>query len=157
MKFLSWNCRGFRASPTIRRLRRIIKQKNPTVVFLAESLCPVHVTKIFFSSAGLSNVTRVDSQGRSGGLVLAWSDLFACTILDLCPHWIHLSYCHEDGMLVYVTFVYGHPKKEFRYVVWNFLTNLAPMITGPWMILGDFKQAKCYPIFKWSSGVPVSY
>lgn len=33
MKFLAWDCRGFRATLTIRRLCRILKQKNLTVVF----------------------------------------------------------------------------------------------------------------------------
>lgn len=44
------------------------------------------LTTKFFSSFGLTAVIGVDSQGKSGGLVLVWSDMVAFTILDMCPH-----------------------------------------------------------------------
>lgn len=142
MKLLAWNCRRFRATSTIRRLSRIVKGKHPVVVFLAKTICSVHCTTRFFNPVGLANVFGIDPQGRSGGLVLAWADFVRLNILDISPNWIHVSYSNENGVVTHVTFVYGHPKVDFRYVVWDFLSNLAPSLVGPWMILGDFNQIK---------------
>lgn len=82
MKLLAQNCRVFRASPTTRRLRRIIKGKNPAVVFLSESLCLVSLASKFFVWQGLPNV---DPQGKKGGLILVWSDLLMLHIVDMNP------------------------------------------------------------------------
>ena len=38
MSFLAWNCRGLGNLRTVRELVEIIRAKDPTVVFLAETL-----------------------------------------------------------------------------------------------------------------------
>lgn len=60
----------------------------------------------------------------------------------MTPHWIHTYYHDDNGVLIYLTYVYGHTKVERRYVVWNYLMNLAPTINRPWMIMGYFNQIK---------------
>lgn len=72
MKLLAWNCQGFRATTTTRRLRRIIKEKQPEVVFLSETLCPVQLSSRFFNSVGLRSIAGIPKAER---VVLFWLGL----------------------------------------------------------------------------------
>lgn len=142
MRFSAWNCRGFWATPTSTRLHRLIRDKKSKVVFLAEILYPFDLTSRLFNFVGLCHIAGVDPQGRKGGFILAWGKNLNLNVVDLFPNWIHVSFVNENKMLSFVTFVYGFPKTELRYALWEYLRNVASSISGPWMIIGDFNQIK---------------
>lgn len=102
------------AAPTMRRLCSIVKDKKPGVIFLAETICPVYLPSKFFNSVGLCNVVGVDPKGRKGGLILAWAKNMNLDVIDVFPNWIHFSFVNENGVISYVTCVYGLPDLSFN-------------------------------------------
>jgi exonuclease III len=71
MIVLSWNCRGLGNPQTVRDLRRMVKAKCPTVVFLMETrMRQVKMEKIR-CALGFNNLFVVDCIGKSGGLAVS--------------------------------------------------------------------------------------
>ncbi|GMI89667.1 hypothetical protein HRI_002636000 [Hibiscus trionum] len=72
MKLISWNVRGLGKPRTVRRLRQKLKEADPMVIFLIETkLSRVKMKRVRRKCGYLCGID-VESQGRSGGLSLAW-------------------------------------------------------------------------------------
>ena len=72
MSCLAWNCRGLGNLRTVRELVEIIRAKDPTVVFLAETLTNDARLEFVQRSIGFDHRWVVPRVGRGGGLVLYW-------------------------------------------------------------------------------------
>jgi hypothetical protein len=71
---ISWNFRGLGNPQTVKDLRRLVKAKRPTMIFLMETkLRQIKMEKII-CTLGFNNLLVVDSIGKSGGLALLWND-----------------------------------------------------------------------------------
>jgi hypothetical protein len=80
-------------------------------------------------------------KGKGGGLALFWDESVK---VDLCK----FSDRHIDvtihnlpvGNKWRCTFVYGEPRTHERYNMWNLLRRIKPLLTDPWLMLGDFNE-----------------
>jgi len=88
--------------------------------------------------AGLLRLFAVNSEGRSGGLVLFWTDSSKISLKGYCKNFIDVSITQEDGLTWRATFVYGEPKLELRHVFWDRIRFLHAQWEGPWICAGDF-------------------
>ena len=67
-----WNCRGLGNLRTGRELVELVRAKDPSVVFLAETLTDDARLEFIQSSINFDHRWVVLKVGRSGGLVLYW-------------------------------------------------------------------------------------
>ena len=72
MSCLAWNCLGLGNLRTGRELDEIIRAKDPSVVFLAETVTDDARLEVVQRNIGFDHRWVVSRVGRSGGLVLYW-------------------------------------------------------------------------------------
>lgn len=74
MSILCWNVQGLGNPCTLQTLRDLVRKVAPNLVFLSETkLAGGLATRVKFS-LGFSHSFVVNSEGRSGGLMLLWND-----------------------------------------------------------------------------------
>lgn len=140
MRAIVWNCRGLRSTSAKQRVRHMLKEKNPDIVYLCETFCTVEQAKYAFCFSAFMHFAGSDVVGRKGGTLLMWKDSVTINILDITPHWIHCVLINSVGVCAVITFVYGHPKLHYRSTMWQFLMQVSAGIDAPWMVTGDFNQ-----------------
>lgn len=72
MSCLTWNCSGIGNLRTGRELIKIIRAKDPPVVFLVETLTDEARLEVVQRSIDFDHRWVVPRVGRNGGLVLYW-------------------------------------------------------------------------------------
>ena len=72
MSCLTWSCRGLGNPCTVRELRDLIRAKDPSVVFLAETWADEARLKDLQRNLAFDNLHFVDRINRGGGLALFW-------------------------------------------------------------------------------------
>ena len=70
MSCIAWNCRGLGNLRTGRELVKIIRAKDPSIVFLAETMVDDVRLEIVQSNIGFDHRWVVPREGRGGGLVI---------------------------------------------------------------------------------------
>ncbi|KAJ4824519.1 hypothetical protein Tsubulata_020714 [Turnera subulata] len=92
---------------------------------------------------GFRRTHRVEARGLSGGIWLLWKEaLLSIRILINHAQFIHMKVLSPDGSFIF-TAVYGSPNEYARRFFWRNLEVLAPTITEPWMLAGDFNALLC--------------
>lgn len=141
MKLLSWNVRGFGRSRTVRRLRLLLRDINPSVVFLIETKLPGSNMAAVRRKCGLVNGIDVDSDGRSGGLSLGWRSELNVTLRSyLRRHIVVLIVGDSDGHSWRCTGFYRAPKEARREESGRLLCTLNDCLSVPWLVIGDFNE-----------------
>ncbi|KAA3460530.1 reverse transcriptase [Gossypium australe] len=126
MKSLSWNVRGLGSPRAVRRLRYLIKQQNPRLVFLMETKLDKKRMEKVRKSCGLLNCIEVEAEGTHGGLCLAWKDDIEVTSRSFSK-WHMDVLVKEDGNQEDWRFtgLYGSPYLRDQNLVWNLLKRLS--------------------------------
>jgi hypothetical protein len=141
MIVLSWNCRGLGNPQTVRDLRRMVKVKYPTVVFLMETKMRQGKMERIRCLLGFNNLFVVDSVGKSGGLALLWKEEADLEIQNFSRRHIHAIIKNSVGGQPWkFTAFYGHPDAKRRGEAWNLLKHLKNFQPQPWMCVGDFNE-----------------
>jgi hypothetical protein len=141
MIILSWNCRGLGNPQTVRDLRRMVKVKRPTVVFLMETKMRQAKMEKIRCSLGFNNLFTVDCVGKSGGLALLWNEDMGLEIQNYSCRHIHAIVKNPAGGQAWkFTAFYGHPNASKRGEAWNLLKHLKNFQPQPWMCAGDFNE-----------------
>ena len=84
----------------------------------------------------------LDSLGLSGGLALYWDETLNVSILDSCQCFIDVLVENNSNNTRWrATFVYGEPRVENRYRMWNNLNDPRAISHDPWLVCGDFNEA----------------
>lgn len=88
MSCLPWNCRGLRNLCTGRELVKIIRAKDPSIVFLADTLVDEARLEFVQSTICFDHRWVVPKEGIGGGLVLFWKTNINLTIARSNKHYI---------------------------------------------------------------------
>ena len=80
MSCIAWNCCGLRNLHTTRELVKIIRAKDPSIVFLVETMVDDVGLEIVQSKIGFDHHWVVLREGRGGGLVIFWKATINLTI-----------------------------------------------------------------------------
>ncbi|KAA3474191.1 reverse transcriptase [Gossypium australe] len=141
MKSLSWNVRGLGSPRAVRRLRYLIKQQNPRLVFLMETKLDKTRMEKVRKSCGLFNGIDVEAEGTRGGLSLAWKDDIVVTLRSFSK-WHMDVLIKEDGNQEDWRFTgpYGSPYLRDQNLVWNLLKRLSQEGNYPWLVARDFNE-----------------
>ncbi|PUZ51225.1 hypothetical protein GQ55_6G164300 [Panicum hallii var. hallii] len=157
MNPLAWNCRGIRNSRTVRELCGFVRSLHPKIVFLCETRASSSRVSNLKWRLGLRNSLAVSSHGLSGGLGLFWDESLDVFLLSQGERHFDVLIKEELGLTPWrATFVYGEPRVENRYKMWDLMRNLRGEWNGPWFLMGDFIEAMCPPSPGFS-GLPWTY
>lgn len=87
----------------------------------------------------------IDSDGRSGGLMILWNEDFDFEVINYSSSHIHgmIASGSEVENWQWLIGVYGHPKASRRPETWRLLTNLKGRKRELWLILKDFNKILC--------------
>ncbi|GMI95338.1 hypothetical protein HRI_003203100 [Hibiscus trionum] len=141
MKLLSWNVRGLGKPRTVRRLRHMLRDLKPDVIFFIETM--VHENKManIRRSFGYPNGIDVSSVGRSGGLSIGWKNSCNVNLRSFSARHIDVLFNGDsDGCHWRCTGFYGAPEEANRLESWNLLRGLNDCPETPWLIIGDFNE-----------------
>jgi ribonuclease HI len=137
---ISWNCRGLGNQGTVQELAKLVRIKDPSVLFLSETWMDEDRLEGLRCRFNFSNKFVVKRINKGGGLVLFWKyDLN----LSICSY----SLNHIDSLIDSntdqpwrLTCFYGAPETHLRDQSWNLLRNLHGQFSLPWCCVGDFNE-----------------
>ncbi|KAF8411685.1 hypothetical protein HHK36_004243 [Tetracentron sinense] len=124
MRLLSWNCRGLGNPWSIRALHQLVKEKDPSVLFLMETKTDVRRMTEIKLKMGFQHALVIPSIGRSGELSLIWKDNVELTIQNCSQFHIdaHIKWGSDQEWRL--TGFYGNPDSTKRKESWNLLKLL---------------------------------
>ncbi|KAF7839244.1 reverse transcriptase [Senna tora] len=139
MKILSWNCRGIRKAPTVKRLKGLCLKYQPDLLFMQETKCNRNKMQRW-TRLGLFDYSYcVDPDGSKGGLGVWWNKNMTVTVIHESKNWIHLKIKNITNQHFFFTGVCGAPVRSEREILWKYLSDLN-IQTEPWLLAGDFNQ-----------------
>ncbi|XP_042950158.1 uncharacterized protein LOC122282274 [Carya illinoinensis] len=144
MNLLSWNCRGLGNPQTVSFLKLLVKEKSPSMIFLMETKCGKERVEAVRRSLKFEACLVVESRGSAGGLALMWKTNTMVSIYNYSRWHInaHVSSFVGDQTWLFTGF-YGHLETSKRGGSWEFLKELKPLDSTPWLYSGDFNEITC--------------
>ncbi|GLT94950.1 hypothetical protein SLE2022_126590 [Rubroshorea leprosula] len=140
MNLFCWNCRGLGNPRAVRSLIELVRIKQPTVVFLSETLLDKRGMERIRRRLGFKHCFVVDKVGRSRGLALLWHGDTKLSLLSYSTNHIDMEVNGLDAEQWRFTGFYGYPERNNRRQSWALLRNLASRSTLPWLVSGDFND-----------------
>lgn len=89
---------------------------------------------------GYAGCNGVDSLGNSGGLFLCWSSQLTVSVLVACTNFIICDVLDNFNNNSLMCFVHGAPNISDRGYVWENLSCMLGLFSGPICLIGDFIQ-----------------
>ncbi|KAK8644073.1 hypothetical protein V6N13_013346 [Hibiscus sabdariffa] len=134
-----WNAQGCGHRNFIRTTRQYIWDNSPDVVGFVEPWISGTAADRIIAALQFLNSYRVEADSFSGGIWLCWYDHIRVDILYSHFQFVHCRvHCITENTSSLVTFVYASPHSSKRKFLWSSLRQLAPHISEPWAIIGDF-------------------
>ncbi|XP_074342276.1 uncharacterized protein LOC141679766 [Apium graveolens] len=143
MNVLSWNCRGVGRPRKVQFLFNIVRQEQPYLVFLCETIAVKSKLEYVQNKLGYEGLFVVDPVGRSGGIALLWKEKEQVDILGFSQHHIDARVKGDNTIEWRLTGVYGEPDRLQRHKTWDLLRNLARDANLPWCVIGDINNVMC--------------
>ena len=140
MSCLVWNCSGLGNPCTVNELASLVRAKDPSVVFIAETWIDEVRLKDVKRKILFDNMFVVPRANRGGGLVLFWKELIEVTVEGSDKNHIEaiINKNKEDEWRF--TGIYGELDTQRRIESWDLLWNLNREFNIPWLCAGDFNE-----------------
>ncbi|KAA3469953.1 reverse transcriptase [Gossypium australe] len=141
MKIVCWNVRGLGNPRAVRRLRFLLKQHNPDMVFFMETKIEDKRMEGIRRRCGFVNGIDVGAEGSHGGLCPAWRGEFTVSLKIFLKNHIDvlIEECSVNEVWRFTGF-YGSPYASDQNASWNLLRTLEQEQRYPWMVSGDFNE-----------------
>ena len=140
MSCLAWNCRGFGNLRTGRELVEIIRAKDPSVIFLAETLTDEARLETVQRNIEFDHRWVVPREGRGGGLALFWKSSVNLRIEGSHKYYIDASIDKNMSNEWRLIGFYGELEIARRCEAWNKLRSLNSSPKIQWLCFGDFNE-----------------
>lgn len=142
MSAISWNCRGFASSSTVKELKEVCGKVKPYILFLMETkISSRRMEMVRRRSFSFERSLYVEAEGLSGGLAVWWREDVSMNFVVVSKNIIHAEvvapFLEEK---VCVSFVYGPPSNVGRDDFWDMLGDLKPTEDVAWLCVGDFND-----------------
>ncbi|KAA3472611.1 reverse transcriptase [Gossypium australe] len=141
MKIISWNVCGLGNPRAVRRLRYMLKQHNPNLVFFMETKINDKRMERIRKRSGFVNGIDVGAEGSKGGLCLAWREEVNVSLRTFSKS--HIDVLIEDNNIRAewrFTGFYGSPYATDQHASWPLLRELGQEQSFLWLVSGDFNE-----------------
>ena len=137
MSALSWNCRGLGNPLTVKALYKVVKEEDPTLVFLMETKYDVTEMKWVQRKLDRKQELVVPCIRQGGGLALLWRCSTTVEVQTYSPNHIDVIISENQGARKWrFTSFYGHPETSRRNESWTLLSRLSCRSDLPWVCMG---------------------
>ena len=124
MNCLVWNYRGLGNLRTGKELGKIVRAKDPSIMFIAETLADEARLDMIQANLDFEHKWVVPRVGHGGGLALFWRSLVNLMVMDSSNYhidtWIDKGSKNEWRFTVF----YGEPETSIRSEAWDSLRTL---------------------------------
>ena len=135
-----WNCRELGNQATNRELGDFSREKDPSVMFIAETWAVETKLKIIKRSLKFDRMFSVPRANRGGGPVLFWKDSLNLRVETSSKNHIdRIVGGRIEGAWRFTGF-YGEPITHKRHESWELLRQLHSQFNLPWLCAGDFNE-----------------
>ena len=140
MSLLVWNCRGLGNPCTGKELGDLVRAKDPSVVFIAETWADKARLKVLKNTLLFDEMFVVPRINRGGGLVLFWKNSIKVSVKTSSRN--HIDSIIGEGSVGAWRFTgfYGEPVTHMRHESWELLQSLNRSFNLPWLVAGDFNE-----------------
>ncbi|XP_062013360.1 uncharacterized protein LOC133729796 [Rosa rugosa] len=144
-KILAWNCRGIVNHETQRALVDMVHARNPSLIFLAETLTQPDLLNSIKTRLGFEGCICYQAEEESQGVALLWSADITVNFQSSSPHHIDVEVGKKGSSDLWrFTGLYGFAARTQRHQTWNLIRTLAGEACAlPWLMAGDFNEILC--------------
>ncbi|XP_073038304.1 uncharacterized protein [Primulina eburnea] len=125
MNCFVWNARGLGNPRAFRELRRLVDKSNPSMMFICETKLYKSQYASWRSYIQFKGIFSVECEGRKGGLVMLWKDMYDIKICSFSSGHIDCIVSAEQKFWRFTGFS-GNPIPELQQL--------------PWLVGGDFNE-----------------
>ena len=105
----------------IHGLLELQKKEDPDILFLFETKMDEWRMQRFRWGLGLVNMVVKNYDGKGGGLALFWRRGVEVNVRAISQLYIDAEVVEKDGFIWRFTGIYGEPKSELKYRMWDAL------------------------------------
>lgn len=118
----------------------MISAYNPDIMVILEPKISGVVAESVCKSFVNFSCTRVEANSFKGGIWVFWQEN-RVTLTEICQHNQAFHFRISKGLFSGLfTAVYGSPQRGTRKELWQFLESIAPVLSEPWFLIGDFNE-----------------
>ncbi|KAL5779809.1 hypothetical protein ACOSQ2_010546 [Xanthoceras sorbifolium] len=121
-------------------LKKVLRSSSPDLVFLCETRLRGVWAEQIKRKLGFENGFHVNCEGKSGGLILLWNNLWDVEIKSFSKSHIDSFVRMDDGNCWRFTGLYGCPHQNLRRDFWELLKRLKMGSSLPWLCGGDLNE-----------------
>ncbi|KAK8683424.1 hypothetical protein V6N13_039485 [Hibiscus sabdariffa] len=144
IKLLCWNVQGCGHPKFLNTVRQYLYDYKPDLVVFVEPRVSGFRADTIIASLGFPYSHRVEAQGFSGGIWLAW---FESITVDIILNHFQFFHCRvtdkRNGNSALASIICASPNATKRKALWSHLRHLASSINSPWILFGDFNATLC--------------
>ncbi|KAL0456241.1 UNVERIFIED_CONTAM: hypothetical protein Slati_0963300 [Sesamum latifolium] len=133
-------CKGLGGPWTVQHLGHLIRDNNPSLIFLAETKCLARRIDLLKRQFDMNGVC-VPSSGKSGGLAVIWIKSVNVLLQNFSHNHIDVSVQLEEEQSWWrFTGIYGELDTSKRELTWKLLARLHTQSNRAWLCAGDFNE-----------------
>ena len=140
MNLLVWNFRGLGNLRTEKELVNILRAKDPSVMFIAETWADEVRLDRTLSYINFDQKWVVPRSTRGGGLVLFWKNSINLKVVGSHRYYIDAVINKNERDEWNFTGFYGEPDAAKRNEAWAKLRSLNSNQNIPWLSVGDYNE-----------------
>ena len=140
MNCISWNCRGLGNQATVQELAHLVREKDPSALFLSETWTDEDRLEVLRCRFHFTNKFVVKRINKGGGLVLFWKQSINVSICSYSLSHIDTIIDGNTDNPWRFTCFYGAPESHLRENSWNLLRTINGQNNIPWCCVGDFNE-----------------
>ena len=131
MSLLCWNCRRLGNQRTEKQLVDMVRAKDPSVVFIAETWTDEARLTLVQDKMKFKNKFVARRRNKAGGLAIFWKEDFDLNIVTFSKNHIDTIVNKSKDDEWRFTGFYGEPDTQNRHEAWTRLKNLKSRGSAP--------------------------
>ena len=140
MSILCWNCRGLGNQRIENQLVEMVWEKDPSVVFLAETWTDEARLMLVKEHLKMKNKFVAPRRNKTRCLVIFWKEDFDLTVETFSEYHIDCTLNKNKEREWRFTRFYGELDTQKRHEAWGRLRSLKARGKAPWLCAGDFNE-----------------
>ncbi|KAK8598873.1 hypothetical protein V6N13_076818 [Hibiscus sabdariffa] len=126
-------------------VRQYLRDYRPDLVVFVEPCISGRRADSVIASLGFPYSHRVEAQGFSGGIWVAWFDSIRADIILNHFQFVHCRITDKrNDVSTLATIIYASPNATKHKALWSNIRLLAPSICSSWILFGDFNATICH-------------